>query len=111
MTPGPKCAMIGFRHDSQKGDTVVVASPNCAEWAIVIFAVLPLGGIISGVNPSYTEGMLNQTLFSHCPACDFTKSIVKSLEIVQNHTKFPMSFAYLQIFKNCKTDNMRLLLK
>lgn len=46
-----------FAAGLQKGDTVVIASPNCAEWVIVVFAVLPLGGIVSGVNPSYTEGL------------------------------------------------------
>ena len=39
-----------------KGTVAVVYSTNCVEYPVIYLAVSSLGGIISGVNPTYTAG-------------------------------------------------------
>ncbi len=37
----------------EKGDRVAVVMPNCVAFAIVYFAILKAGGVVSAVNPTY----------------------------------------------------------
>ncbi len=41
-----------------KGDTVVICMPNRPEYALIFLATSLRGGITSGVNSFYTEGVL-----------------------------------------------------
>jgi acyl-CoA synthetase (AMP-forming)/AMP-acid ligase II len=37
-----------------KGDTLLLMSPNCPEWAVWFHGVLALGAAVSPVNPTFT---------------------------------------------------------
>ncbi len=47
-------AARGFR----KGDVFAIAAPNCPEFAIALYAVLSLGGVVTPANPNLTADEL-----------------------------------------------------
>lgn len=47
-------AALGLR----KGEVFAIALPNCPEFAVAVYAVTSLGGIVTTVNPLYTPGEL-----------------------------------------------------
>lgn len=41
-----------------KGDVVAIISANCIEYPVACLGVMAAGGVVSGVNPTYTSGEL-----------------------------------------------------
>jgi acyl-CoA synthetase (AMP-forming)/AMP-acid ligase II len=50
------------RRGLRKGDVLAIYSPNVPEYAVAFHAVSLLGGIVTTVNPTYTENELAQQL-------------------------------------------------
>ena len=45
-----------------KGDVVAVVSANCLDYPVATLGVMAAGGVVSGVNPTYTGGELTHQL-------------------------------------------------
>ena len=39
----------------KKGDVVAILSPNCVEYPVLFHAVLLVGGVVTTLNPAYSE--------------------------------------------------------
>ncbi len=46
----------------RKGDTVAVMAPNCPEYGVVFHGVALAGGIVTTINPTYTQGEVHHQL-------------------------------------------------
>jgi acyl-CoA synthetase (AMP-forming)/AMP-acid ligase II len=46
----------------EPGETVAVMAPNCPEYGVVFHAVALAGGVVTTVNPTYTEGEVHHQL-------------------------------------------------
>ena len=43
-----------YEHGLRKGDTVLLISPNCVEFTLVLLGALTIGVVVSTANPLYT---------------------------------------------------------
>jgi acyl-CoA synthetase (AMP-forming)/AMP-acid ligase II len=45
-----------------RGEVVAIMAPNCPEYAVLFHAVALAGGVVTTINPTYTEGEVNHQL-------------------------------------------------
>ena len=44
-----------YEHGLRKGDIILLITPNCVEFLLVMLGTLTIGAVVSTANPSYTE--------------------------------------------------------
>ena len=55
-----------YEYGLRKGDVILLISPNCAEYVLVMLGALTIGVIPSTANPSYTVGWFLLRSFLVC---------------------------------------------
>ena len=55
-----------YEHGLRKGDIILLITPNCVEFLLVMLGALTIGAVVSTANPSYTESEYFITLVLMC---------------------------------------------